>query len=491
MPSTTTLAPTALVIFGITGDLAQRKLLPALRHLMEDRLLPEDFHIIGVSRREVSKNSVLQSVRSTCQESCDLAGLTALDQLEQSLTMFQLDMEELEGYQKLKTKLDDLERAAGHCLQRLYYLAIPPAAFGQAVELLGKAGLNAGCSHGKGESRLLVEKPFGYDLASAKELLQDTTRYFNEEQIFRIDHYLAKETVQNILAFRFENFLIEGVWHRNFIDHIQITASETLGIEGRISFYEQTGALRDIIQSHLLQLTAITLMERPEDMSAQSIHKAKLDLLSSIQRIQPDQVESVTARGQYAGYLEDIGKHQSSTETFAALKLEVNNDRWQGVPILLRAGKGLEEKVTEITVVFKSNSPHPAGQPNNLTIRIQPNEGIALDLLAKKPGFDNALQAVQMAFCYRNLMSDLHPDAYERVIIDAMKGDLTLFPSGSEILATWELLEPVLQQWGNSDQPPEVYPIGSWGPTSADRLAASIGATWLSQHIQVCSVHTI
>lgn len=482
-----TLPPKVLVIFGITGDLAQRKLLPALYNLAKAELLQENFQIVGISRRQISQDEILSGIKTLANQDGDEKSLNAYEYLKKHLNIFQLDLANLQGYLDLKNYLNEHETESGICSHHLFYLAIPPAAFGEIVDFMGEAGLNRICAHQGAESRLLVEKPFGFDLQTAQELINRLGKHFIEDQIYRIDHYLAKETAQNITAFRFENPLIRGIWNNSFIDHIQITASEAIGIEGRSSFYEQTGALRDVMQSHLLQLMALVMMEHPRDNSSEAIHTERLNLLRSIQRIQADEVDEFAARGQYSGYLSEIEKHQSNTETYAALSLKVNTDRWEGVPILLRTGKGLAEKVTDITVVFKN----PKGNKklaNHLSIRIQPNEGITLDLLAKEPGFANNLRPVQMSFCYQDSFNDLKPDAYERVIIDAIRGDKTLFPHSSEILATWELLEPIIQHWTSQGDDLEVYAKGSIGPVRAEALASRAGAEWISVHQQVCPI---
>src|SRR6266496_2665898 len=483
------LAPAAIVIFGITGDLARRKLLPALYHLAEDGLLPEDFQVVGVTRSGTTVDVLLDDIRGCLesgQEPCNEDVLKAFGASMQILTM---DISDVEEYVKLKQALAKHETRIGVCTNRLFYLAVPSQTFGSISHLLGKAGLTEGCEHKVGESRLLIEKPFGYDLSSAKELIASLSHEFSEQQIYRVDHYMAKETAQNILTFRFNNPLFRTVWNNQSIDNVMITAAEDIGIEGRVAFYEQTGALRDMLQSHLLQLLTLVAMEEPEHMAAETIHAKKLELLRAIMPITPDHVAGQAVRGQYEGYLDEVHMQSSIIETYAAVRLEINTPRWQGVPFLLRTGKAMAEKVSEITLVFKDKTGgHP--QQNTLTLRIQPNEGISIELQAKKPGFDNDMQTVQMDFCYEQHAGGVHPDAYERVLVDALRGDKTLFATSDEVLAAWNVVEPVLHAWQMSSNGLEHYPQGSWGPAGARQLAAAAGTTWVSQHLHICQVHS-
>ncbi len=481
------LAPAAIVIFGITGDLARRKLLPALYHLAEDGLLPEDFQVVGVTRSGTTVDVLLDDIRGCLesgQEPCNEDVLKAFGASMQILTM---DISDVEEYVKLKQALAKHETRIGVCTNRLFYLAVPSQTFGSISHLLGKAGLTEGCEHKVGESRLLIEKPFGYDLSSAKELIASLSHEFSEQQIYRVDHYLAKETAQNILTFRFSNPLFRAVWDSDAIQSVMVTAAESIGIEGRVAFYEQTGALRDVIQSHLLQLLALVAMERPESMSSTDIHAAKLKLLQSIKPIAPDKVAAQAVRGQYEGYLEEVHNHSSTTETFAALSIEIDSARWRHVPVLLRTGKAMAEKVTEITLVFKDDP--GMDHQNTLTLRIQPNEGISLELQVKKPGFDDEIERAQMDFCYEQAGVGVHPDAYERVLVDALRGDKTLFATSEEVLASWRVVEHVLQAWSMSTHSIETYAKYSWGPTAADELAHEAGTSWASKRLRICPVH--
>lgn len=477
------LSPAALIIFGITGDLARRKLLPVLYHLAADGLLPDGFEIIGVTRSGTTPETLAENIRTSVGGKVDKK---VLERLVESIQIITMDLSRQEEYGKLKDALNAHEERVGACTNRLFYLAVPSQTFGDIAELLGKAGLTEGCKHRIGESRLLIEKPFGYDTASARELIDTLGRQFTEQQVYRVDHYLAKETAQNILTFRFNNPLFQTVWDGKTINSVMITAAESIGIEGRVGFYEQTGALRDFVQSHLLQLLALVTMERPEQMDAETIHARKLELLRAIVPIAPDKVTEQTVRGQYEGYHDEVGNHSTITETYAALRLDIDTPRWRGVPVLLRTGKAMADKVTEITLSFSDKL---TSHQNTLTLRIQPNEGISIELQAKKPGFDTGTETVQMDFCYPNTGEGVHPDAYERVLVDALRGDKTLFATSDEVMASWGIVENVLHTWNMSGADMQAYPMGSWGPEAATQLAERANTAWVSEHLRVCQVH--
>jgi glucose-6-phosphate 1-dehydrogenase len=456
-----TLEPSIIVIFGITGDLSQRYLLPALYHLLKDGLLNEQTEIVGISRREVSTEKLFENVELCVNEVDKTCDPVVLRQLHEQTRMVQLDLTDAEGYKRLRATLDDIEAENGVCMNRLYYLSIPPAIYGSIIQLMGEADLNTSCQHDVAETRLLIEKPFGYDLESARELIWDMAQIFNEQQIFRIDHYLAKETVQNILAFRFQNPIFEAVWNREHIARIEIFASEKIGIEGRAVFYEPLGALRDFIQSHLLQLLAIVTMGRPDTLDSDNIHTSKQAVMEQVKAVPADQVAKYAQRLQYEGYRQEVEHDTSVTETFAAVKVFIDNPRWEGVPITLWTGKGLDEKRTEVAVCFKSGSDRAA---NRLRFRIQPNEGIELDLLTKKPGFESDLQNVAMDFSYQNSFGPAtHSNAYERVLVDAVKGDHTLFATSQEVLEAWRIVQPVLDAWEKGSEDLGTYPYGTSG----------------------------
>lgn len=469
------------VIFGITGDLVKRKLLTALYQLTYLDLLPKNFKIIGTTRRNTQTGDVITAIRQNLDESGEKIDEPTLDRLAGIISMVHMDISSNQDYRLLKDEIELNDKAVGKQINRLYYLAVPPDLFGKIVQNLKDHDLNVCSQNPKAESRLLIEKPFGRDRQTAVELIESMSRCFNEKSIYRVDHYLAKETAQNILTFRFNNPLFTSVWDNRTISHIIITASEVLGIEGRVSFYEQTGALRDLIQSHLLQLLALTTMEEPVDRSAASIHKAKLELLESIEPIAKKDVSQNTARGQYETYRHEVGEAASTTETYAALKLNIRNKRWKGVPVLLRTGKSMREKITEITLVFKDVGQN-SSDINSLTIRIQPNEGIVLNLLVKKPSLYDEKEMVQMKFFYNQSFETKQPDAYERVLIDAIRGDKTLFTTHKEVLASWAIIDNVLKAWQEGSVPLELYPNGAWGPKYAEKLAQNSGISWQTEY---------
>jgi glucose-6-phosphate 1-dehydrogenase len=459
-----TLNPSIIVIFGITGDLSQRYLLPALYHLMKDGLLHEQTQIVGISRRAIPTKDLFEKVELCVNEVDNICDPEILGRLHEHTRMVQLDLTDAEGYKRLRKTLDSIEAEHGMCMNRLYYLSIPPSIYGSIIRLMGQADLNTSCQHNVAETRLLIEKPFGYDLHSAQELITQTATVFKEDQIFRIDHYLAKETVQNILTFRFRNPIFEAVWNHEHIARIEISASEKIGIEGRAVFYEPLGALRDFIQSHLLQLLAVVTMDQPVTLDSEHIHVSKQAVLEQVQAVPSGEVSQYTARGQYEGYRAEVKDNNSTTETFAGVKVFIDSPRWKDVPITLWTGKGLAEKRTEIVFCFKSDG-HQAA--NRLRFRIQPNEGIELDLLTKKPGFETELQTTAMDFSYdQNFGHQAHANAYERVLVDAIRGDHTLFATSQEVLEAWRIVQPVLDSWSKQADNLKMYSIG----TSGDKL---------------------
>jgi glucose-6-phosphate 1-dehydrogenase len=448
-----------LVFFGITGDLSRRYGLPALYNLCKNKLLPEDFEIIGVSRRDVTRESVIEKLRAVVTDRFGPADEQALKRLSSSLRIVKMSMAEPSHYNDLKATLDKIEDQRGICLNRLFYLSIPPGTYTAVVDMLGAAKLNTGCQHGVADSRIMLEKPFGYDRASAQDLIDCLKHSFTEEQIFRIDHYLAKETAQNILTFRFSNPIFQSVWDRSSVAGIQVTAAEAIGIEGRVDFYEPTGALRDFVQSHLLNLLALVTMEEPAVLDSKSIHAEKLKLLRSIKPIRPVDVARRAIRGQYRGYSEEVNNDKTFTETFANLELDIANERWRGVPISLVTGKRLARKTSQITLAFKD--PH-ADRENTLIFRLQPNEGISVDLLAKRPGLASEMKRVEMTFDYVQAFGvEPAPDAYERVLHDGIRGDQTLFATSEEVLASWDIVDPVVSEWAKGPEGLVIYEPGS------------------------------
>lgn len=464
---TPALSPTIIVIFGITGDLSKRYLLPALYHLFKEQLLHPNTEIVGISRRELHTKELLDHIEACVNETDDSCDPTVMERLRSSLRMHRMNPVEPDDYRGLLKLLNDIEARKGMCMNRLYYLSIPPQVYGPIVKLMGQAGLNASCPHGVAMTRLLIEKPFGYDLGSAEALIAETARVFGEEQLYRIDHYLAKETVQNILTFRFENPVFEALWNREHIDRIVISASEQLTVKGREEFYEKMGALRDIIQSHLLQLLAVVTMDQPRVLDSDHIHERKQDVLHQVAPVAADRVAQEAVRGQYEGYREEVGNADSDVETFAGIRVLIDSDRWRDVPISIWTGKSLSERKTEICVTFKGSGE----QPNHLRFRIQPNEGIELDLTTKKPGFDAETQTTAMDFSYRQSFGESdHPTAYERVLLDAVRGDHTLFATGDEVLSAWRIVQPVLNEWAKSASGLTPYRQGSDGSALAQAI---------------------
>jgi glucose-6-phosphate 1-dehydrogenase len=482
--------PTTLVIFGATGDLAHRKLLPALYNLAHEGALPERFELVGVARREKVKEDFRGETRdSIMRYSRREPDQEVLGGLLEHVYYIPSNFDDPAGYQALAEKLDKLDDAAGQPLNRDYYLSTAPEFFPVIVEQLKAAGLHR---HDKVDVRVIIEKPFGADLGSARSLQRVVADVFRERQVFRIDHYLGKETVQNVMAFRFANMMFEPIWNRNYIDHIQITGSEDIGIGTRAGYYDQAGALRDLVQNHMLQLVALTCMEPPASFEANKVRDEKVKVLTAI--TPPDPADTVraqytagTAGGEDApGYLDEEGvPDESHTETYAALKLEVHNWRWAGVPIYLRTGKRLARKVTEIAVQLKP-VPHLAFQsvgsvgvlPNQLVLTVQPNEGVSLSLGAKIPGSRMRIRPVNMEFLYGSAFMSQSPEAYERLIMDAMRGDATLFTRNDEVDAQWSIIDPILEAWRGADGGRvATYEAGTAGPAEADALIGP-GREW-------------
>jgi glucose-6-phosphate 1-dehydrogenase len=490
------LDPTVLVIFGGAGDLTHRKLVPALYNLYLDKWMPQRFAVIGLDAKPFSEDDYRQYLRQGVDEFSrrGKADESTWQTFAPQIQYVRADFNDGRTYSALAEKLKALDEAWKTKANCIYYLAIPPFLIEPICGQLSKAGLAAD----PGRSRVVVEKPFGHDLASATELNHTLTGLFAEAQIYRIDHYLGKETVQNILAFRFANSLFEPIWNRRYIDHVQITVAEEVGVGHRGGYYEHAGALRDMVQNHLLQVLCLIAMEPPVSFAADEVRNKKLDVLEAIRPTPPDQVQQLAVRGQYgAGAIDgqrvpgyrsepDIAP-ESATETFAALKLFVDNWRWQDVPFYVRTGKRLPMRVSEVVIQFRP-VPHrsfPSSaveqwQPNLLILCIQPDEGIRLRFQAKEPGRVLHLQPVEMRFSYEETFAKGAPEAYETLLLDVMRGDATLFMRADQVEASWSIVMPILEGW-EEHSPGRFpnYPAGTWGPQAADALMAQDGRHWI------------
>jgi glucose-6-phosphate 1-dehydrogenase len=485
--------PCIVVIFGASGDLTKKKLLPALFHLEQHKLLPKDFVMVGVARRDLSATFANDMKDGIVKDGDAIPDDATMKSFIDRIKYFTTEFDDDGGYEKLKSFLADLDKQYNTKGNRLFYLAVAPEYFADIAQRLAKHGMTKAAGPGQWMN-VVIEKPFGVDLESARKLNDELNAVLAENQIFRIDHYLGKETVQNILVFRFSNGIFEPVWNRNYIDHVEITAAESIGIEGRGPFYEQAGALRDVLQNHVMEVLSFVAMEPPDSFESGAVRTEKLKVWRAIEKIPAED----TVRGQYgpgviegqkvSGYRqEDRVNPQSVTETFAAMKLEIENWRWAGVPFYIRAGKRLRERVTEVTVtfkqaplhLFKANSSDQNVCPNVLKIRIQPDEGITLIFGAKIPGPTTNVKPVEMHFSYAESFGKSSANGYERLLLDAMLGDGTLFAHRDGVEATWALMTPVLEAW--KANPPRDFPnyaAGSWGPKADDELMERDGHRW-------------
>jgi len=484
-----------LVIFGATGDLTRRKLGPALYNLKLDGLLPESLAVVGISRQDLTtedfRKMMHEGIESHSRRPLETA---AWQSLESSLSYISNPTGSPDDYARIVKHLDAMDERHGTGGRRLFYLAVPPSAFPKIVAGLGSAGLQHP-ARPEGWSRIVVEKPIGRDLESAETLNRAVNEVFSEQDVYRIDHYLGKETVQNLLVFRFANAIFEPLWNQKYLDHVQITVAESIGVEGRGKYFEEAGTTRDMVQNHLMQLLCLTAMEPPVSLDPDAIRDEKVKVLQSLRPVSPDHVRESTVRGQYArgvadgkevpGYREEEGvASDSCTESYLALQVQIDNWRWAGVPFFLRAGKRMPRRVTEITAqfrdvphhLFRSDSP----APNILALQVQPDEGISLRFGVKVPGANPRIRPVDMDFRYEDSFKQDAPDAYERLILDALLGDSTLFIRRDEVECSWAYIDRLYEGWALADpgRPLPEYTAGTWGPPEADILLAQGGRTW-------------
>ncbi|GAA4726566.1 glucose-6-phosphate dehydrogenase [Isoptericola chiayiensis] len=484
--------PCGLVIFGVTGDLSRKKLMPAVYDLANRGLLPPGFALTGFARRDWEDEDFAQVVHDAVKEHARTPFREATwQQLAEGIRFVQGSFDDPDAFEELRRTVETLDAERGTGGNHAFYLSVPPSAFPLVCEQLSRSGLSESAEDAW--RRVVIEKPFGHDLASAQELDAVVSEVFDQDSVFRIDHYLGKETVQNILALRFANQLFEPLWNGNHVDHVQITMAEDIGIGGRAGYYDGVGAARDVIQNHLLQLLALVAMEEPVDFDADALRAEKIKLLSSVRL--PRDLDRHTARGQYTaawqggekvvGFLEEEGFNpESTTETYAAVRMDIDNRRWAGVPFYLRTGKRLGRRVTEVAVVFKK-APHLPFESsltsdlgsNALVIRVQPDEGVTLRFGAKVPGTAMEVRDVTMDFGYGHSFTESSPEAYERLILDVLLGDPPLFPTREEVELSWKILDPVIAHWSKKGRP-EPYPSGTWGPPTADAMLARDGRTW-------------
>ena len=483
---------TTFVIFGGTGDLAQRKLLPALFQLRCKERLPEKFRIVGFARQELSDDQFRQIMGDAVREYGDLAARTdEWSIFARNLFYVRGSLDVPGDYSRLRERLAEVEGGEGGA-NRLFYLSVAPRLFETAVENLGASGL---AREEEGWRRVVIEKPFGRDLESANNLNRTVHKVFDESQVYRIDHYLGKETVQNLLVFRFANAIFEPVWNRNYVDNVQITAAETISVGDRAGYYDQSGVTRDMVQNHLMQLLTMVAMEPPSAIDADSLRNQKIEVLRAIRRWTPEEATENVALGQYRGYLDEKGvAPASATSTYAALRLYVDNWRWHGVPFYLRTGKSLAGKVTEILIQFRrpphsmfTTTPGEEFNPNLLSLCLQPDEGVHLTFGVKIPDQGMMMGSQDMEFHYDSAFSDQAiPEAYERLLYDSLEGDASLFIRSDHIEEAWRIVDPLLESQADPNtSPPEIYEPGTWGPAAAEDLLSQSGHRWRN----ICGVH--
>jgi glucose-6-phosphate 1-dehydrogenase len=493
----TVAGPNAVVVFGASGDLTHRKLLVSLFRLFTEDLLSDSFYVLGCGRRKFSDEDFRTNARQSIRDNSDFLSAKELDAFANKLYYLDGDYGDASFYQRIKTRLAELNQKHDVHESLVFYLAVPPFLYTPIIEHLGSAGLACPAARGGDDQvKLVIEKPFGRDLQSAIDLNNCISGCFSESQTYRIDHYLGKETVQNILMLRFANAIFEPVWNRNYIDNVQITIAETVGVEHRAGYYDTSGALRDMFQNHMLQMLTLVAMEPPSSFEADRVRDEKVRLLRSIRPLDLGRMDELWVRGQYGpgsidgqevkGYLDESGISPTSrTETFVAAKLFIDNWRWQGVPFYCRTGKRLAVKDTEIAITFKKvpysmfSSAGLDDLPSNvLALQIQPEEGISLHFQAKRPGSKLCMSTLNMKFSYRSVFFADAPDAYRRLLLDCMIGDQTLFTRQDDVEVSWQLLTPILQTWQQNESAPHTYPAGSESFAQADRIIEADGRTW-------------
>lgn len=483
--------PLVFVVFGATGDLAKKRIFPALFKLYSAKFISENLRIIAAARTPHTD----EKFREYLKQSLEVKDTTSFEGFIKRIVYLPLDVATDKNLETVKEAIHQFEKEVKNCLQTIYYMSISPDIFTSAIENLGKEGLNISCDEHKTKPRIIIEKPFGSSLESALTLKLLLEKYFSVDQIYRIDHYLGKETVQNIFAFRFGNEIFEPVWNNEYIDHIQITVAEYVGVEKRGVFYDKAGALRDITQNHLLQLLSLITMEEPAAFTPLEINRRKMAVLNDVQKLTQQDVTNSTVRAQYEGFTEEEKiDPKSQTETYALIKLEVDNPRWKGVPIYLRTGKKMPGKVSSIILQFKDTR-HKLFRdldlkptPNHITLQIQPNEGIGIRLVAKRPGLTTEIEPVDMEFCYRTSFDTPQPDAYERLILDVINGDQSLFISQDVIEECWRIIDPIRDVWDKGQPNLITYKPGTWGPKEADKLIAKDGRQWLAPLLTICKI---